>query len=169
MDLPERNGRSGNTFCALHRNTMLSDVSKRCIRHQFLSYREPVDKASNDRFVGICPFAYYRMSSAHLTLRMLRINQAAYKRGSALLQDPFLIFQVIFATMKSIFAILALAASALAQGINIGSPTAGQSIVAGSGAEVIVERGVRLFPSFSSASLSNKCMKFTIGLDGNIN
>jgi len=43
--------------------------------------------------------------------------------------------------MKSIFAVLALAASALAQGINIFSPTAGQSIVAGTGAEVVVAKG----------------------------
>ncbi|KLO10778.1 hypothetical protein SCHPADRAFT_502804 [Schizopora paradoxa] len=42
--------------------------------------------------------------------------------------------------MKTVFAVLALAASAFAQSIAIFSPTPGQSIIAGNGGEVVVQK-----------------------------
>jgi len=42
--------------------------------------------------------------------------------------------------MKTIFAVLALVASTFAQGVNIASPTAGQSIVAGNGGQVVIAK-----------------------------
>ncbi|KLO10764.1 hypothetical protein SCHPADRAFT_906568 [Schizopora paradoxa] len=42
--------------------------------------------------------------------------------------------------MKAVFAVLALAASAFAQGIAIFSPAAGQNITAGNGVEVVVQK-----------------------------
>ncbi|KLO10789.1 hypothetical protein SCHPADRAFT_832040 [Schizopora paradoxa] len=42
--------------------------------------------------------------------------------------------------MRSVFAVLALAALAAAQRVSIAVPTAGQSIIAGNGAEVVIQK-----------------------------
>lgn len=56
--------------------------------------------------------------------------------------------------MKSIFAVLALAAAALAQTVDISFPLAGQNIPAGSSINVQVEEGVREPPVSTTFNFS---------------